>query len=188
MFRYGACRKRGLISRPLTIRADATLVAGAAIATSARRANPLVTSPAPARRPNDHEAQPETGDSNFVRAANQHAASKWYQNGLGDSSESDSEDDGEILVDNTGFLPRYMRGMAWKEDQSSTYSRTVRYTETDEPLPQPSAHEFQNSAAMKTISDNPDLFHVPDRLDTHTLAGHWQQTQFRGRAGRAIGC
>ncbi|KAJ7125748.1 hypothetical protein C8R43DRAFT_1135075 [Mycena crocata] len=73
--------------------------------------------------------------------------------------------------DAISFMPKYMRGMAWKDDQHAPYSRTARYTETDEPLPRPPPSEFANLAVMKTIRDNPDLFQNPqvikvDRLES----------------------
>ncbi|KAJ7171674.1 hypothetical protein C8R43DRAFT_1085008 [Mycena crocata] len=51
--------------------------------------------------------------------------------------------------------------MAWKDDQHAPYSRTARYTETDEPLPRPPSFEFANLTVVKTIRDNPDLFQNP---------------------------
>ncbi|KAJ7728437.1 hypothetical protein DFH07DRAFT_969870 [Mycena maculata] len=81
---------------------------------------------------------------------------------------ADEEDDPQAA---TSFLPKYMRGMAWKHDQSVSYSRTAHYTEIDEPLPRPPAYELQNTAALRTIHENPDLFHnsrviKDDRLES----------------------
>jgi hypothetical protein len=67
--------------------------------------------------------------------------------------------------DPSTFLPKYMRGMAWKRDPSASYSRTAWFTEIDEPLPRPPPYEFQNPVTMKTIADNPDLFHNPRVLN-----------------------
>nr|GAT47557.1 predicted protein [Mycena chlorophos] len=59
------------------------------------------------------------------------------------------------------YLPQSMRGMGWRHHEPASYSRTARYTEIDEPLPQPSEYEFKNASAVGTIRDNPDLFQVP---------------------------
>ncbi|KAF7315011.1 C3H1-type domain-containing protein [Mycena indigotica] len=77
------------------------------------------------------------------------------------------------------FLPQYMRGMGWKGFEPVSYSRTARYTEIDEPLPQPSPYEFSNETAIRTIHANPDLFQVPqviraDHLE-NLLGGHPNQ-------------
>lgn len=90
-----------------------------------------------------------------------HRESKWYQQGWLPPLEDKSGPDEPTA---SSFMPRYMRGMAWKKSRHASGSRTVRYTEIDEPLPRPSAHEFQNVAVVRTIEENPELFHVPCRL------------------------
>ncbi|KAF7334109.1 RNase H domain-containing protein [Mycena venus] len=80
----------------------------------------------------------------------------------------DAEDE-----EDTSCLPKYMRGMAWKENQPASYSRTAHYTEIDQPLPWPPPYEFQNTAAMQTISDHPDLFHNPQSVTAGLRDGCW---------------
>ncbi|KAJ7506478.1 hypothetical protein B0H11DRAFT_2219842 [Mycena galericulata] len=87
--------------------------------------------------------------TSFESAAHPHI--RWF-------TEMEDTDD---TPDVSSFLPKYMRGMAWKKNQSTSYSRTAHYTEIDEPLPHPPAYEFQNAAVMRTIRESPDLFHNP---------------------------
>jgi hypothetical protein len=72
--------------------------------------------------------------------------------------------DGEEVVGSytaeDGFLPRFMRGIGWSKNLPVSGSRTVAFTEFDDPLPRPPLREFENEVAMKTISENPDLFRV----------------------------
>jgi hypothetical protein len=75
----------------------------------------------------------------------------------------------EDSTDPACFLPQYMRGMGWKTHQSASSSRTAQYTEVDEPLPRPPPREFANAHAMKTISDHPDLFRVPQVIKVNRL-------------------
>ncbi|KAG1726409.1 hypothetical protein EDB19DRAFT_1914664 [Suillus lakei] len=55
--------------------------------------------------------------------------------------------------------PRYRQKNIWN-GHSHPQSPTALWTETAVPLPHPPAHEFQNSFALHTISDNSHLFHV----------------------------
>ncbi|KAJ7497864.1 hypothetical protein B0H11DRAFT_2226513 [Mycena galericulata] len=87
--------------------------------------------------------------TSFESAAHPHI--RWF-------TEMEDTDD---TPDVSSFLPKYMRGMAWEKNQSTSYSRTAHYTEIDEPLPHPPAYEFQNAAVMRTIRESPDLFHNP---------------------------
>lgn len=72
---------------------------------------------------------------------------------------------------------RFHRCMVWGDD-SKSISGTALWTETAEPLPRPPLSEFQNDAALSTISKNLHLFKVStpiniDRFETLlTLAHH----------------
>ncbi|THU77394.1 hypothetical protein K435DRAFT_702527, partial [Dendrothele bispora CBS 962.96] len=63
-------------------------------------------------------------------------------------------------------LPRYRRGYGWGSE-SSTFSVTIRRTETNLPLPRPSQREYDNIEAMSTIDKNPNLFKIitPVKVD-----------------------
>jgi hypothetical protein len=76
-------------------------------------------------------------------------------------AEEEEEEEEKLCDETQGFLPRYMRGIGWKSNVVASTSRTVAFTETDDPLPRPPAKEFKAVEVMKTISENPDLFRVP---------------------------
>ena len=58
-----------------------------------------------------------------------------------------------------GLQPKYLRHNLWEE--SSTLSpTTAEWSERARPLVRPGLSEYANSAAVKTILDNPDLFQV----------------------------
>ncbi|KAJ7938912.1 hypothetical protein B0H13DRAFT_1851085 [Mycena leptocephala] len=64
---------------------------------------------------------------------------------------TDLEQD-EDATDASSFLPRYMRGMALKNGQPASYSRTAHYTEIDDPLPRPPAYQFQNLGTPRALT------------------------------------
>ncbi|KAG2738748.1 DNA/RNA polymerase [Suillus brevipes Sb2] len=55
--------------------------------------------------------------------------------------------------------PRHRRKNVWN-GRSHPQSPTALWTETAAPLPRPPAKEFQNSSALRTISNHPHLFRV----------------------------
>lgn len=64
--------------------------------------------------------------------------------------------------------PRYLQHSVWADHRVPIpFSPTASCTLTDEPLPQPSPEEFQNSDAVTTIKNNPDLFRIitPIKVD-----------------------
>lgn len=69
-----------------------------------------------------------------------------------------AEEEAELPEETVSSLQRYMQGIGWKNNVPALMSRTVAFTETDDPLPRLSAKEFEAVDAMMTISDNPDLF------------------------------
>ncbi|KAJ7471793.1 hypothetical protein FB451DRAFT_307877 [Mycena latifolia] len=147
----------GRLARPAPRRSVGTITrAGAASAANATTAthasNAMEVDTPPPSAQTERVAKPELparSATSFELAARPHIG--WF-------TEVDDSDDAHGM---TSFLPKYMRGMAWKDDQPSSYSRTARYTELDEPLPRPPTYEFQNTAVMCTIRENPDLFHNP---------------------------
>ncbi|KAG2743559.1 hypothetical protein P692DRAFT_20747603 [Suillus brevipes Sb2] len=72
---------------------------------------------------------------------------------------------------------RFRRRMVWG-DEAKTLSGTALWTESAEPLPRPPPREFQNDAALNTISLHPHLFWVSTPIDVDrfesllTLAHH----------------
>ncbi|KAJ3727532.1 hypothetical protein C8R42DRAFT_340177 [Lentinula raphanica] len=84
--------------------------------------------------------------------------------------DDDGEDDEQgVGVDARGrFLPRFARGLGWRLGEKAHGSRTIAYTEVDDPLPRPPPCEY-NTVAMETIQNNPDLFHVPQVISTERL-------------------
>ena len=58
-----------------------------------------------------------------------------------------------------GLQPKYLRHNLW-EESSSLSQTTAEWSERARPLARPGLSEYANSAAVKTILDNPDLFQV----------------------------
>ena len=57
--------------------------------------------------------------------------------------------------------PKYLESSVWMDAETSpTFSLTACCMLTDEPLPQPSCNEFNNTDVMNTICDNPQLFQI----------------------------
>ncbi|KAJ7883631.1 hypothetical protein B0H14DRAFT_3432759 [Mycena olivaceomarginata] len=102
--------------------------------------------------PTRHDAEPELSArpvSCFESAARPHF--DWYADA----------DDGDDTYAATSFLPKYMRGMAWK-DASTT---------TSPPPPPPPPPNSRTRNAMRTLRDHPELFKNPqvikvDRLES----------------------
>ena len=63
------------------------------------------------------------------------------------------------LNEQIGSAPKYRCQFIWEPDPI-VRSKTVRWTETADPLPSPSPREFQNSEALATIQSHPELFEV----------------------------
>ncbi|KAJ3751962.1 hypothetical protein EV360DRAFT_89206 [Lentinula raphanica] len=84
--------------------------------------------------------------------------------------DDDGEDDKQgVGVEARGrFLPRFARGLGWRLGEKAHGSRTIAYTEVDDPLPRPPPCEY-DTVAMETIQNNPDLFHVPQVISTERL-------------------
>jgi hypothetical protein len=64
--------------------------------------------------------------------------------------------------------PRYLQHSVWTDQGVSVpFSPTAACTLTDRPLPQPSPDEFQNSDALTTIREHPELFRIitPIKVD-----------------------
>lgn len=94
------------------------------------------------------------------------------ERGGGESEDSDGE----------SYLPRFKRGMGFKESDPAETSKTAWFTEVDDPLPCPPEEEFK-SVAWSTIVKNPHLFrvHTPisvERLESF-LNGHPNQAFVR---------
>ncbi|KIK53143.1 hypothetical protein GYMLUDRAFT_145463, partial [Collybiopsis luxurians FD-317 M1] len=64
---------------------------------------------------------------------------------------------------------KYLRGIGWRHGVLPCRSRTIAYSEVDDPLPRPPTKEFENRAAMNTISQFPDLFHVNQVINADHL-------------------
>ena len=65
-----------------------------------------------------------------------------------------------------GLQPKYLRHNLWQEG-SRLSPTTAEWSETARPLARPGLSEFANTAALKTISENPELFQVrtPIKID-----------------------
>jgi hypothetical protein len=85
-------------------------------------------------------------------------------------------------VNNRNVLPvpkhwKFLHSFAWLSHiNNNFYNLTARFTTFDPPLPRPPTEEFENSAAMETIQDHPDLFvaRSPINVNTfeHLLSSH----------------
>ncbi|KAJ3808463.1 hypothetical protein F5876DRAFT_67260 [Lentinula aff. lateritia] len=91
----------------------------------------------------------QTSESNKVRGSR--------------SAESESTSDG-----NVPSLPRFMRGLGFRDDTTALRSRTASFTEFDNPLPRPASAEFEN-LAWDTIQKNPHLFQVQTPINADRL-------------------
>ncbi|KAJ3846595.1 hypothetical protein EV368DRAFT_88772 [Lentinula lateritia] len=79
------------------------------------------------------------------------------------SAESESTSDGNIPS-----LPRFMRGLGFRDDTTALRSRTASFTEFNNPLPRPASAEFEN-LAWDTIQKNPHLFQVQTPINADHL-------------------
>ncbi|KAJ3710975.1 hypothetical protein C8R42DRAFT_690022 [Lentinula raphanica] len=84
---------------------------------------------------------------------------------LEDGERDEEEDVGEAR---SSFLPRFARGVGWRVGERVHGSRTIAYTEVDDPLPRPPPCEY-NTISMETIQNHPELFHVPRVISTDRL-------------------
>jgi hypothetical protein len=58
-----------------------------------------------------------------------------------------------------GLQPKYLRHNLWKDTPSLSLT-TAEWSETARPLPHPPLRKTSNPIALKTITDNPNLFQV----------------------------
>ena len=65
----------------------------------------------------------------------------------------------EQMNERIGEGPRHKRRMVWGTEWDAC-SKTVKWTETADPLPRPLPSEFSNTKATQTIASNPHLFSV----------------------------
>ena len=75
-----------------------------------------------------------------------------------------AQEQSQRLNEQLGAAPKFWRQFVWDPD-CIVCSKTVRWTETADPLPGPPPREFQNTAAIATIQDHPELFKVSTPID-----------------------
>ena len=75
-----------------------------------------------------------------------------------------AQEQSQRLNERLGAAPKFRRQFVW-DPESIVRSKTVRWTETADPLPAPPPQEFQNTEAMATIRDHPELFQVSTPID-----------------------
>lgn len=77
------------------------------------------------------------------------------------------------LNERIGAAPKFRRQLVWDQDSivwdqdSIVRSKTVRWTETADPLPSPPPSEFLNSEALSTIQAHPELFQISTPIDVN---------------------
>ncbi|KAF8829980.1 hypothetical protein HHX47_DHR2000183 [Lentinula edodes] len=69
---------------------------------------------------------------------------------------------------NSSHLPRFMRGLGFRDNALAPHSRSASYTESDDPLPRPAPREFEGPA-WNTIQQNPHLFRVQTPINADRL-------------------
>jgi len=69
-----------------------------------------------------------------------------------------------------GDCPWYARELLWGLDEEEI-GPTALYSLTADPLPRPLFLAFQNKAAMKTLSENPELFKIICLIDVDVFEG-----------------